>query len=143
MLFILAMDPLQRLLDLATQQGIITPLPQVAAKWRTFMYVDDVAILIGSFTKFRRDLIWKAPTENKCKVFVWVLIHGKLLTADNLEKRGWPHEEHCVLCNGTLETGLHLCLCCPFAKVVWSQILSWEHFDGLLGQQQNDPPEII
>jgi hypothetical protein len=90
----------------------------------------------GSFTKFHRDLIWKALTENKCKVFVWILIHGKLLMADNLEKRGWPHEEHCVLCNGPLETGLHLRLCCPFAKVIWSQILS------LLGQQQNDWSEL-
>ena len=59
-----------------------------------------------------------------------------------MEKRGRPHEEHCVLCNGPLETGLHLCLCCLFAKAVWSQILAWEHFDGLIGQQQNDPSNI-
>ena len=38
MLFILAMDPLQRLLDLATQQGILTPLLITAAKWRTSVY---------------------------------------------------------------------------------------------------------
>ena len=36
----------------------------------------------GSFSKFRRDLIWRALAENKCKVFVWILLHGKLLTAD-------------------------------------------------------------
>jgi negative regulator of replication initiation len=47
MLFILAMDPLQRLLDLATQQGILTPLPLIAAKWRTSMYADDAAIFIN------------------------------------------------------------------------------------------------
>jgi len=47
MLFILAMDPLQRLLDLATQQGILSPLPHAAAKWRTSMYADDVAIFIN------------------------------------------------------------------------------------------------
>jgi hypothetical protein len=41
-----------------------------------------------------------------------------------------------------LETGLHLCLCCPFAKAVWSQILAWEHFDGILVPQQNDPSDI-
>jgi len=81
--------------------------------------------------------------ENKCKVFVWILIHGKLLTADNLVKRGWPHEEKCVLCNGPLETGLHLCLCCSFAKAIWSQILAWEHFDVLLGPQQNDPQIFV
>ena len=47
MLFILAMDPLQRLLDLATQQGILTPLPITAAKWRTSLYADDAAIFIS------------------------------------------------------------------------------------------------
>jgi hypothetical protein len=44
--------------------------------------------------------------------------------------------------NGPLETGAHLCLGCPFAKAVWNQILAWEHFDGLLGQQQADPIQI-
>ena len=47
MFFILAMDPLQRLLDMATHQGILTPLPPVAAKWRTSMYADDAAIFIN------------------------------------------------------------------------------------------------
>jgi hypothetical protein len=40
MLFILAMDPLQRLLDQATQHGILTPLPLTTAKWRTSIYAD-------------------------------------------------------------------------------------------------------
>ena len=47
MLFILAMDPLQRLLNMATQQGIITPLPLAVAKWRTSLYADDAAIFIN------------------------------------------------------------------------------------------------
>jgi hypothetical protein len=47
MLFSLAMDPLQHLLDMVTHQVILTPLPSVAAKWRTSMYADDVAIFIN------------------------------------------------------------------------------------------------
>jgi uncharacterized membrane protein YqjE len=43
MLFILAMDPLQRLMDMATQQGVLSKLPLAAARWRTSMYVDDAA----------------------------------------------------------------------------------------------------
>jgi hypothetical protein len=38
-----------------------------------------------------------------------------------------------------LKTGLHLCICCPFAKAVWNQVFTWENFDGILGQQQEDP----
>jgi len=41
----------------------------------------------GSFARFRRDQIWKAHAENKCKVFTWILIHEKILTTDNLQKR--------------------------------------------------------
>jgi hypothetical protein len=63
-------------------------------------------------------------------------MHDKILTADNLQKRGWPHHEHCILCNGPLETGLHLSLLCPFAKAVWSKVLSWENFDVQLPQQE-------
>ena len=44
--------------------------------------------------------------------------------------------------NGSLETGLHLCLCCPFAKAVWDQILSWENLTQLQQQPRVDPIHI-
>ena len=69
----------------------------------------------GSYRRFCPDLIWKAHAENKCKVFTWILIQNKILTADNLQLRNCPHQDHCVLCNGPLETALHLCLLCPLA----------------------------
>jgi hypothetical protein len=47
MLFILAFDPMQRILDLASEHGVLTPLPLAAAKLRTSLYVDDVAIFIN------------------------------------------------------------------------------------------------
>jgi hypothetical protein len=31
-----------------------------------------------------------------------------------------------LLCNAPLQTGLHLCLQCPYAQLIWSQILAWE-----------------
>ena len=47
-----------------------------------------------------------------------------------------------MLCNGPLETGIHLCLCCPFSKVVCDQILSWENFTQLQQQPQAEPIHI-
>ena len=38
MLFIVAIDPLQKMLDLATQNGILTPLPLATVKLRTSLY---------------------------------------------------------------------------------------------------------
>jgi hypothetical protein len=67
-------------------------------------------------------LIWRAHTENRYKLFTWILIQNKQLTADNLTIRGWPHPTSCPLCNGPPETGHHLCLLCPFAQMVWLQV---------------------
>jgi len=47
MLFILAIDPLQKILELATQQGILMPLPLTTMKLRTSLYADDDAIFIN------------------------------------------------------------------------------------------------
>jgi hypothetical protein len=57
MLFILAMDPLQRFLDLATSHNVLTQLPLVAAKWRTSMYADDAAIFVNPKKKEDIDAI--------------------------------------------------------------------------------------
>jgi hypothetical protein len=56
--------------------------------------------------------------------------------SDNLARRGWPHQTYCSLCHGPLESGLHLCLQCPFAQEVCNQILNWE---GLTMPQQANP----
>jgi hypothetical protein len=47
MLFIVTMDPLQHLLEMATQHGVLSNLPLAAARWRTCMYADDAAIFIN------------------------------------------------------------------------------------------------
>ena len=57
-------------------------------------------------------------------------LHGfcctkKILTANNLEKRGWPHDPLCKLCNTTLETPKHLCKDCPFTCAVCVELVNW------------------
>jgi hypothetical protein len=47
MLFILATEPLQRLLDLATVEQLLTPINNRAAKLRMSMYADDAAIFLN------------------------------------------------------------------------------------------------
>jgi hypothetical protein len=46
MLLILAIDPLQRLLDMDTQHGLLTPIGANPVKLRTSLYGDDVMLLI-------------------------------------------------------------------------------------------------
>jgi hypothetical protein len=91
------------------------------------------AQFLGSYINHKISLIWWARTENKYKFFAWVLIQNKLLTSDNLARHGWPHQPSCALCNGPIESGLHLCLTCPFTQEVWNTVLTWESFS--LSQQ--------
>jgi hypothetical protein len=50
MLFILVINPLQRILDLATQHGVLTPLSLAVVKLRTSLYVDDAVIFVNPST---------------------------------------------------------------------------------------------
>jgi hypothetical protein len=97
----------------------------------------------GSFEPFRSGLIWKAHAENKCKVFAWTMAREKVLNAENLQRRGWPHQDHCAVCNGSMETCIHLALLCPFAKSVWSLTLAWVHFDENLIISSKEPSKLI
>jgi retron-type reverse transcriptase len=46
MLVILAMDPLQKMLDLATQQGLLSPIGADPIKMRTSLYADDAMLFL-------------------------------------------------------------------------------------------------
>jgi hypothetical protein len=46
LLFILAMNPLQRLLELATQEGLLHPIGADPVKMRTSLYADDIALFL-------------------------------------------------------------------------------------------------
>jgi hypothetical protein len=34
--------------------------------------------------------IWRSKAPMRCKFFMWLAVHKRCLTADNLERRGWP-----------------------------------------------------
>jgi hypothetical protein len=69
--------------------------------------------------------IWKAKTEPKCRIFAWILLHRKILTANNLEKQGWPNDPICKLCDKEPETPTHLCKDCDFTNAVWNILVCW------------------
>jgi hypothetical protein len=75
----------------------------------------------------------KAKVEPKCRFFAWTLFHKRILTADNLHKRGWPCNPICCLCNSAPKTILHLCKDCPFSREVWIKVLSRANLPLLTG----------
>ena len=59
----------------------------------------------------------------KVNCFIWLLMHNKLLTTENLTKRGIEGPSRCALCNADLETTTHLFLQCKVAIQIWRAIL--------------------
>lgn len=76
--------------------------------------------------------IWWAKAEPKCKTFAWILLQQKILTANNLAKRGWPHDPVWKLCNSSPETPVHLCKNCKYTSTVWNQLTRWFDLQLLL-----------
>jgi hypothetical protein len=81
--------------------------------------------------------IWKAKAEPKCRFFAWTLLHKRVLTADNLQKRGWQSNPICCLCNSSPETSVHMCKDCTFTEKVWDKIMNWANLSFLQGTQNS------
>jgi len=64
----------------------------------------------------------KAP--KRVAFFVWTAALGKILTHDNLHRRGVVVVEWCVMCKKHGESVDHLLLHCDVARVVWSSFYS-------------------
>ena len=84
----------------------------------------------GSYCTFNSQAIWKAKTEGKHRFFAWLLVQGRIQTADVLLPKGVQCNPICCLCDQEPEIAAHLCLYCCFAQEVWWQVHLWS--DGLI-----------
>jgi hypothetical protein len=73
--------------------------------------------------------IWKSKATPRCKFFMWLVVHQRCLTADNLQRRGWPNTATCQLCLAAPETCTHLFLHCPFSIQLWQVVKDWARAD--------------
>ena len=64
--------------------------------------------------------VWKMKVPPRIKVFGWLTYHEKILTAENLQKRGWNLSSMCVLCRANTESIRHLFSECPFSLEIYS-----------------------
>ena len=67
--------------------------------------------------------VWHPDSIPKVNSFIWLLLHNKLLTAENLRKRGILGPSRCSLCNSVEETSSHLFLQCKVSMSVWKIVL--------------------
>jgi zinc-binding in reverse transcriptase len=63
--------------------------------------------------------LWNLPIPHKIKCFLWLLLHNRLNTTENLRKKGWPAIENCALCLARLEeSAQHLFLDCSYTRII-------------------------
>ncbi|CAN1176559.1 Putative ribonuclease H protein At1g65750 [Linum perenne] len=67
---------------------------------------------------------WRGP--NRIKFFLWLVIHGRLLTNVARQKRKMTDNASCPLCDNTEETIEHVLRDCRFATEVWRHVSDFD-----------------
>lgn len=63
-------------------------------------------------------LWWKLPIPIKIRIFMRLAYKNRILTKDNLLKRGWQGCNTCIFCTQP-KSIQHLFFTCPFTKQIW------------------------
>ena len=68
---------------------------------------------------FPMKIIWNSSMQPKVSFFAWEVTWGKVLTLDQVQKRGWTLANRCYLCQVHEESIDHLLLHCKKTREVW------------------------
>ena len=69
--------------------------------------------------------IWRVKAPRRVSFFVWTAAHGRILTCDNLMKRGFVMAGWCCMCKCSGESVDHLLLHCEVVREVWNFLLRY------------------
>ena len=77
------------------------------------------ALEMESTRCFPMKIIWNSSVQLKVSFFAWESTWGKVLTLDQVQKRGWALTNRCYLCQAHEESIDHLFLHCEKTREVW------------------------
>ena len=80
-------------------------------------------------TDFPWHSIWNPIVPPKLGFFAWEASWGKVLTLDQLKRRGFTLVNRCFLCEEEEETIDHLLIHCSTAKMLWNLLLAIADYD--------------
>jgi zinc-binding in reverse transcriptase len=73
-------------------------------------------------------ILWHSKLPLKIQIFLWLIRKNRILTKDNLVKRGWQGNTNYVFCLKK-ETYDHLFVTCPLVNCIWQWIACHNNFD--------------
>ena len=85
--------------------------------------------------------LWKSKGPLKAKITLWLTLNNKLLTWDNLQKRGWIGPNRCALCYSDEEIVSHLFNFCSYAEFVWKEACTELKYQGTSGISLEHKPK--
>ena len=93
---------------------------------------------MGSGSQIDWRLAWNWKDPQSIPVFLWLLLHGRLKTREELNRRHIIVSIYCDRCGGSVEDILHSLRDCVTAKRVWSQFLSSQYHPNFFLLQLKD-----
>jgi hypothetical protein len=79
------------------------------------------SFLVAKKVNFPYKSMWTLKLPLRIKVFCWLVIKNRILTKENLKKKGWKKVELREFCDDH-ETEEHLFFLCPLAKYIWNVV---------------------
>lgn len=64
--------------------------------------------------------IWRKDLPSKVSFLVWLIVRDKVLSQENLKKKGIAMAERCALCRNSSENRSHLFQDCPYSFKIWN-----------------------
>jgi hypothetical protein len=80
-----------------------------------------------------RRKFWSWDLALKIKLFMWLALENKILSWDNLRKRGWEGPSVCSLCNREEELVFHIFVSCTFTQQIWNSLSTEYNFTTVWG----------
>lgn len=138
-------DMIEELINLSSllSQTQLNPLLEDHITWK---FTDDgsystrSAYLLqfeGMIKSHLYNSVWRGWAPAKCKIFLWMAMQRKILTADVLLLRGWDNNYFCPLCMRCLETAAHLFSECSWSRRVWDSVAAFVNLPSFASSEWN------
>ena len=81
---------------------------------------------------FLHNTMWNSWAPIRASFFAWEATWAKILTHDQLRRRGWRMLNRCYTCKAAKEMRDHIMLHCPKASLLWQLVFALFHVQWVM-----------